>query len=62
LERLEELIDETFGNNGFKTTIRVTADALADRSETVYIPAAKIEILYKLIEDTENRLYWMEKM
>ena len=59
---LEKLIDESFAINGFDATIRLTAEALAERSKTIYIPASKIEMLYNLIGDTERRLYWMEEM
>lgn len=62
LSNLEELIDESFAINGFDATIRLTAEALAERSKTIYIPASNIEMLYYLIGDSERRLYWMEEM
>jgi len=61
-EKVIEILDETYVSRDFTTALKVTAGALADISDTTFVPPSLILQLYTLAGDTENILYWIEKL
>ena len=61
-EKVIEALDETYKRTDFITALKVTADALADISETAFVSPSLILQLYAMAGDTENILYWIEKL
>lgn len=61
-EQAIEMLDETYKNDDFISTLNATADELADISNTTFVSPHIILILYAIAGDREKTMYWIEKM
>jgi TolB-like protein len=61
-ESLAESLIETYDSTDFFKALKITADALADISDSTFVSPSLILQLYAIAGDRENTLYWIEKL
>ena len=61
-EKVIEILNETYESTDFLTALKVTADALADISDTTFVSPSLILQLYAMAGDREKTMYWIEKL
>jgi TolB-like protein/Tfp pilus assembly protein PilF len=61
-EKVIETLDETYKRTDFITALKVTADALAEISDTTFVSPSLILQLYAMAGDREKTMYWIEKL
>ncbi len=62
IEEIIKILEETYKSAGFRAALNVTADALANISDSHHLWSGKIMNLYLLAENREKILYWLEKL
>ena len=61
-ENVLAVLDETFKGTNFSTALKVTADALAEISDTTFVSPSLILQLYAIAGDREKTMYWIERL
>jgi len=59
---LKAFIDDSNKKVGLKATIRLVAEKLEEKRETMFVSPGRIFFLYQLLEDQDQMIYWMTKM
>jgi len=61
-ENVIAVLDETYKTTNYTTALKVTADALAEISDTTFVSPSLILQLYAMAGDKENTMYWIERL
>jgi TolB-like protein len=62
VEGMDELIDNSYADNGFETTLNKVAQELVELDDYQYIPSIIIISLYYNANNVEQTLFWLERM
>ncbi len=61
-ENVIAVLDETYKTTNYSTALKVTADALAEISDTTFVSPSLILQLYAMAGDREQTMYWIERL
>ena len=59
---LETSMDKVFEQDGFGGALQLLANFLTKESKSSFVPASRMEVLYGLLGDNEQRMYWIRQM